>query len=132
VIVLDTHVLFWAAREPRRLSGAAARAIERETTSGGGVWISSVTLYELADMLRKKRLRGGVSVQGDIEAITAAVRVGSLEITAEIAALATEFPMDFSRDPMDRLIAATARAHEAPLVTKDERMLDSPLLRTIW
>ena len=132
MIVLDTHVLFWAASEPRRLSRAAARAIEGETTSGGGVWISTVSLYELADMLRKKRLRGGVSVQGDIEAITAAVRVGSLEITAEIAALATEFPMDFSRDPMDRLIAATARAHEVPLVTKDERMLDSPLLRTIW
>ena len=31
-------------------------------------------------------------------------------LTAEIAALATQFPDDYPRDPADRLIGATARA----------------------
>jgi len=32
----------------------------------------------------------------------------------------------------DRIIAATARTHGLPLVTKDQRLQESPLLRTIW
>jgi len=53
-------------------------------------------------------------------------------ITPEIAALATQFPDDFSRDPADRLIGATARAEGLALVTRDENIRGSPLLKTIW
>jgi len=60
------------------------------------------------------------------------VRGGVQEITPEIAVLAQHFPDDFPRDPMDRLIAATARALDLPLVTKDQRIIDSPLVETLW
>ena len=55
-----------------------------------------------------------------------------LPITFEIAALTTFFPPDFPTDPMDRIIAATARAEGIPLVTADERILESSLIETIW
>jgi PIN domain nuclease of toxin-antitoxin system len=35
-------------------------------------------------------------------------------------------------DPADRFIVATALAYEAPLVTADERMHDSGLVRCVW
>ena len=54
------------------------------------------------------------------------------EISPEIAALAVQFPEDYSRDPADRLIGATARAEGWPLVTRDQAMRASPLIRTIW
>lgn len=54
------------------------------------------------------------------------------EITPTIAALSIQFPEDFPKDPGDRLIAATARAEGLPLVTRDERIRSSPLLKTIW
>jgi PIN domain nuclease of toxin-antitoxin system len=53
-------------------------------------------------------------------------------ITPEIAALATQFPDDFPHDPADRLIGATARAEGLPLVTRNEGIRHSPLLRIIW
>ena len=67
-----------------------------------------------------------------LQALVRTPALSVLEITTEIAVLATEFPRDFPSDPADRIIAATARAHGLPLVTKDKSMRDSPLLRTIW
>jgi len=53
-------------------------------------------------------------------------------ITAEIAALANQFPDDYPGDPADRLIGATARAEGLTLVTRDENIRKSPLIRTVW
>jgi PIN domain nuclease of toxin-antitoxin system len=53
-------------------------------------------------------------------------------ITPEIAALAAQFPDDYPRDPADRLIGATALAEGIVLVTRDENIRRSPLLRTTW
>jgi PIN domain nuclease of toxin-antitoxin system len=54
------------------------------------------------------------------------------EVTPTVAVLSTQFPSDFSRDPADRLIAATARAEGLILVTRDAKIRSSPLLKTIW
>jgi PIN domain nuclease of toxin-antitoxin system len=54
------------------------------------------------------------------------------DVTLEVAAAAAEFPHGFSSDPIDRIIAATARVLDLALVTKDADLLESPLLRTIW
>ena len=46
--------------------------------------------------------------------------------------MAFQFPRDFTEDLADRIIAATARVHGLAVVTKDQRLQGSPLLRTIW
>ena len=56
----------------------------------------------------------------------------SKPITPEIAGLATQFFGDYPRDPVDRLIGATARAEGLALVTRNESIRNSSLLRTIW
>ena len=60
------------------------------------------------------------------------VRRHRQSVTPEIAALATQFPNDYPHDPVDRLIGATARAEGLALVTRDENIRKSPLLKTIW
>ena len=54
------------------------------------------------------------------------------DITPEIAALAAQFPESFSKDPADRIIAATARGEGMTLISKDEKILQSTLLKTVW
>jgi PIN domain nuclease of toxin-antitoxin system len=41
-------------------------------------------------------------------------------------------PVDMLPDPMDRIIAATARSEGIPLVTADQRVQNCTLLKTIW
>jgi len=53
-------------------------------------------------------------------------------ITPEICALGALFPDDYSHDPADRIIGGTARAEELTLITHDEKIRRSPLLKTVW
>lgn len=131
MILLDTHVLLWLAAEPSRLSKAAASAIRRALRSGG-IAIASISLWEIAALFAGGRLRFRGTTEASLEAILAATGALLREATPAIASLATQFPADFSPDPADRLIAATARAEGLTLVTRDERIRSSALLRTVW
>jgi PIN domain nuclease of toxin-antitoxin system len=129
VILLDTHVLIWVNEESSRLSKAADSAIRRAQRNGG-LAVSAITLWELAFLLAK----GKVQAQGTIETSVRLLieDISVRPITPEIAALAAEFPSDYPKDPSDRIIGATARAEGLTLITRDENIRRSPLLRTVW
>jgi PIN domain nuclease of toxin-antitoxin system len=113
------------------LSRAAAREL-RKAEQSGDMAIASITLWELALLYRRGRLRSSGSVESAIRTMVEKSRVQVIEITPEIAALTTTFPESYPKDPGDRLIGATARAYGLTLVTQDERLLGSPLIRSIW
>ena len=129
MILLDTHVLIWALQGSSRLSRAAASAIRRARHSGG-LAISAISLWELAFLLERGRIQSYGTVEASVQMMTEEVSVRP--ITAEIAALAAQFPDDYSGDPADRLIGGTARAEGLALVTRDEKIRRSPLIRTVW
>jgi PIN domain nuclease of toxin-antitoxin system len=129
LIVLDTHVLLWAVADSKKLSRAADAAIRR-SRQADGVAISAITLWELASLVARGRIRDYGTVENSVNRLIEGVTIKS--ITPEIAALATQFPNDYPHDPADRLIGATARAEGLALVTRDENIRRSPLLKTIW
>ena len=129
VILLDTHVLVWAAAEPKRLSQAAAAAIDQFRKTDG-VAIAAITLWEIATLLVRGRIQAYGTIEASVRLLIEGVVVRPL--TPEIAALASQFPPEYPRDPADRLIGATARSEGIALVTRDEQLRQSPLLQTIW
>ena len=129
MILLDTHVLVWAIAEPKRLSRAAMSAIH-EARQADGVAIAAITLWELATLVARGRIQVYGTVDASLRLLTEGVAIKA--ITPEIAALSTQFSDDYPMDPADRLIGATARAEGIALVTRDEKIRESPLLRTIW
>ena len=131
MILLDTHVLVWMVSDSSRLSRAAAREL-RKGEQNGELAIASITLWELALLYQGGRLRTSGSIESAIRTILERSRVEVIEVTPEIAALTTTFPESYPKDPADRLIGATARALGLTLITQDQRILDSPLIRSIW
>ncbi len=131
MILLDTPALVWLVAEPRRLSRTAAATIRR-ARAGDGLAIAAISLWELAVLFARGHLRAYGTVDASLRLVVESVGVSVKPITPEIAALATQFPQNYPRDPADRLIGATARAEGLALVTRDERIRSSALLKTVW
>jgi PIN domain nuclease of toxin-antitoxin system len=129
VILLDTHVLIWARDDSKQFSRTAASAIRR-ARNDGGLAISAITLWELASLLDSGKIQAYGTVEASVRLLVEDVTVRP--ITPEIAALAAQFPDDYSRDAADRIIGGTARAEGLTLITRDETIRRSPLLRTVW
>ena len=126
MLVLDTHVAVWWAADPQRL-GRAARA---KLASAERLGIPAIVFWEIALLVRKRKLDLGMPVSTWMQAIQTVPRVEALPLTAEIAVQADELEMH--QDPADRFIVATALRYGAPLVSKDGLMRSLRFVETIW
>ena len=130
MIVLDTHVAVWMLIDPNQLSGTARQIIREELERGEKVGCSAVSLYEIANAVRRERLKLKYPVAKFLAALRTRLTVISLTPEIAIAAARLESPMH--GDPMDRLIAATAVIENCALVTADRRLQAAGSCRTIW
>jgi PIN domain nuclease of toxin-antitoxin system len=127
VIVLDTHAWLWWVSRPSELSAGARKVID----SADVVGVSAISAWEAATPARKRRFDFDRPVGDWMAAALAVPRVRELPVTAAIGA-AGSFGSDFPGDPADRIIAATALAHGAPLVTKNDALRTMEALQTVW
>jgi PIN domain nuclease of toxin-antitoxin system len=129
VIVLDTHAWLWWLVEPSKLSPAARRAIDEAETIG----VCAISGWEVAMLVRRRRISLDRDVASWVRQALAPARVRAHPLTPEVAVAAGLIDGDgFPGDPADRFIYATARAHRAPLVTRDARIRSFDPHTTVW
>jgi PIN domain nuclease of toxin-antitoxin system len=129
VIVADTCVVIWLAKDPDALSPAAAESIAAARKSTG-IAISDVTLYELAWLAVRKRIDAGPSLGSFLAQVAASFIV--VPVTAAVAQLAAELPPPYPLDPTDRIIGATALDKGVSLITADRAIARSKAVPVIW
>lgn len=131
MIVLDTHTLIWWVTGDASLSKKARTAIEREK-SGGAIIISSISAWEISMLVAHGRLVLSMDVSSWLATVAEIESVRFFPVDVEIAIKSIELPGEFHKDPADRMIVATARKLAVSLVTKDDKMLSYPHVKTIW
>lgn len=130
MIVLDTQVLLFDVLEPKRLSRRAKHALA-EGTRDGTLACSDISLWEIAMLVARGRVDAGPDAAAFIDATLQSRSVRVLPISAQIAVLAQSDAFGHG-DPADRIIAATAMAHRAMLVSADARLRKLSSVKTIW
>jgi PIN domain nuclease of toxin-antitoxin system len=115
ILLVDTHLLLWAAGQPQKLSRKARRLLE---DAGSQVWFSAASLWEVAIKhalgredfhVEPQRLRRALIDNGWRE----------LAISGEHA-LATLNQPPIHKDPFDRMLIAQAHVEGVTLATSDE------------
>ena len=120
-ILLDTHVLLWAAGQPERLS-TKARSLLSDTQNA--LFFSPASLWEIAI----KRELG----RRDFEADPRVLRRGLLDngyeeiaIRSDHAVAVNDLP-PIHKDPFDRMLVAQATIEGVILVTSDRLVARYP------
>jgi PIN domain nuclease of toxin-antitoxin system len=129
--LLDTHTWLWWVSEDRRLSRRARSAIARSQRDGD-VWVSLISLWELAKKVGKKQLVLDRPLDQWLDEATTMTGLHLAELTRPILVESCQLPPPFDGDPADQIIVATARHENAVLVTRDRRMRSYAHVRSLW
>lgn len=120
-LLLDTHLLLWAAGSPKRLPSAARKALESPDNS---LFFSAASLWEIT-------IKNGLR-RPDLKVDARLLRRGLLDngyeelpITGEHALAVEDLP-PIHKDPFDRLLVAQAAIEGLTLMTSDASVAQYP------
>ncbi|MDD5298274.1 MAG: type II toxin-antitoxin system VapC family toxin [Rhodocyclaceae bacterium] len=117
-LLLDTHILLWAAGQPEKLSDKA-RGLLSDT--GNELVFSSASLWEI--VMKHGLGRQDFRVEpGRLWRMLLAHQYRELPVTGGHALAVARLP-PLHKDPFDRLLVAQARHEGMTLLTVDEQVL---------
>jgi PIN domain nuclease of toxin-antitoxin system len=130
LILVDTHIVLWLALEPERISKRVRAVINEARGNGAGLAISAITLVDIATLFGKRRFHLAVSLESFLDELER--RFVVLPINARVCARMLSLPVNYPKDPADRVIGATTLVEGMSLVTADREIRRAKVVRTIW
>lgn len=130
-VVVDTHTIVWYLSSDSQLSVTAADALDSATAAGEHIYVPSICLVELTYLVEKGRLPIAARNRliDALDDATAPCLLTPLDRTVTNA-LESVSRSDVSDLP-DRIVAATAVALQAPLISRDRKIRASNV-HTLW
>ena len=123
-LLLDSHTLFWAISEDRKLSGKARRLILAADTD---VFFSSVNLYEITFKAHRGRMPEAARHVPET-----ALASGFEELALTSLHLVHAARLDWSHgDPWDRILLAQVHLEDLYLISAD-KVFDAQTERRLW
>ena len=126
-LLLDTHIWLWSVLESRRLAPAVAQALEEPNVQ---LWLSPASVWETLIAAEKGRLALEPDPLAWTEEWLRRVPMREATFNHEVALETHRIALPH-RDPIDRLLVATARVYGLTLVTSDARILGSGAVATL-
>ena len=125
--VTDTHSLVWYLTEDPRLSNKALSVLA-SSENEGTIIVPAVVLAEIMFIARKGRVT--ISFDETLKKIEESDNFVIAHLDSDTLRIADKIEADIEMH--DKLIAATALYYETPLITKDENLILSEVITTVW
>jgi PIN domain nuclease of toxin-antitoxin system len=121
-LLLDTCAAIWIA-EDEPLAGGAIEALDAAAGDGTAVLISPMSGWEIGLLVARKRMTISMAPEAWFQRLLGVpgVALAALEVATLVAS--SFLPGSPPRDPVDRILIATARAAGYRLVTRDRALL---------
>lgn len=129
MILLDTHIWVWWVQGDPRLSSEELAALDRYATADMGV--SVVSCWEVSMLHVRGRIELPCLLDEWLDRALAYPGVELIALSRDIAVASCRLPGELHRDPLDRMLIASARDRDCPLVTADERILRYASVRSM-
>ncbi len=130
--VTDTHAFVWHLQASSKLS-QNARTIFREADAGANeIVVPSIVLVELIYLTERKRIDTAL-VKRTFDTISSgSVNYSIASLDVAIARALQDIDRDKIPEMPDRIIAATAKHLNLPVITRDSRISASALVTVVW
>ena len=130
-LAIDTHALaYHLGRKKKRLGRRAGRVLERVERGLDRLVVPFTVMEELMLLSEAGKVRLPMPFR---ELVVSFMRADNLELGVNDPELLLEAAaLTGVRDPYDRMIIAQARIAGAPLITGDEDIQNSGLVRVVW
>jgi PIN domain nuclease of toxin-antitoxin system len=110
--------------EQSRLTMAATKVLQATNDGGGTTYISPISAWEVGMLSAYGRLQLLIKPERWFGNLFEAPGVRLAEMSPDVLIASSYLPGKPPKDPMDRMIAATARDLGATLITRDRALLD--------
>lgn len=122
LLLLDTHAAVWFF-ENMPVARTAAEAINAASSDGTPLLVSPITAFEVGQFASRNRIDLSATPHRWFRGLLATPGIQLAELTPDILIASSFLPGTPPRDPMDRILIATARELAATLVTRDRAII---------
>ncbi len=129
--LLDTHVWIWWQAVAEKI-GPEVRKTLTNLGEDDQLFLSAISVWELAKLAEKGHLKLGTSVDEWTRQALEMPRLQQLPLSAAIAIESTRLPQPFHDDPADQIIVATARLTDSTLISADRLIRNYAYVNTLW
>lgn len=120
-LLLDTCALLWAFNGTNL--DAAIEARIDEAAAEGTLFLSPISAWEVGVLVAKNRISLTLPAEKWITRAFETTGVSVVPLTPDVLVQSSFLPGELHGDPADRMIIATARAHDLTIVTRDRLIL---------
>jgi PIN domain nuclease of toxin-antitoxin system len=121
-VLLDTCTLIFLT-ERARLSAGAIEALAATDKAGAATYISPMSAWEIGMLSARGRIQLLIKPERWFANLLAAPGVMLADLTSDLLIASSYLPGEPPNDPVDRILAATARELGATLITRDRALL---------
>lgn len=121
MLLLDTCTLLWWTLEPDQLSKKADLILKN--TKIENCFLSSISLWEIGIKIKNKKLYLGMDFEDYVQRLIeeSALNILPVELNHWLTSINLKWN---NKDPVDRVIVATAASNKWKLLTADKKILN--------